>query len=129
MPRDLQRAGNEAGLEVGRFDELDADAVERLEARPRDRERRPGERIAERQCSERRDTAGTGRQRWVRLRVELDARCEVGFGRPEPAAVEGGAGLRARRDRKSTRLNSSHGYISYAVFCLKKKTIKDPRLC
>src|SRR2546422_8382305 len=29
---------------------------------------------------------------------------------------------RADRDRKSTRLNSSHGYISYAVFCLKKKT-------
>src|SRR2546429_4268251 len=28
----------------------------------------------------------------------------------------------AREDRKSTRLNSSHGYISYAVFCLKKKT-------
>ena len=27
-------------------------------------------------------------------------------------------------DRKSTRLNSSHGYISYAVFCLKKKTHK-----
>src|SRR2546422_7644224 len=36
-------------------------------------------------------------------------------------------------DRKSTRLNSSHGYISYAVFCLKKKKNKrittkhDPR--
>src|SRR2546429_2121959 len=29
--------------------------------------------------------------------------------------------LVALRDRKSTRLNSSHGYISYAVFCLKKK--------
>src|ERR1041385_3031769 len=28
---------------------------------------------------------------------------------------------KSRRDRKSTRLNSSHGYISYAVFCLKKK--------
>src|SRR2546422_3759874 len=28
----------------------------------------------------------------------------------------------AGRDRKSTRLNSSHGYISYAVFCLKKKS-------
>src|SRR2546422_6206179 len=28
------------------------------------------------------------------------------------------------RDRKSTRLNSSHGYISYAVFCLKKKNIE-----
>src|SRR2546422_6636193 len=38
----------------------------------------------------------------------------------------GGAVARNRirriiRDRKSTRLNSSHGYISYAVFCLKKK--------
>src|SRR3989449_7414531 len=33
-----------------------------------------------------------------------------------PPSVE-----RARVDRKSTRLNSSHGYISYAVFCLKKK--------
>src|SRR2546422_5877655 len=30
----------------------------------------------------------------------------------------------ARQDRKSTRLNSSHGYISYAVFCLKKKKKK-----
>src|SRR2546422_4392471 len=29
--------------------------------------------------------------------------------------------LYLREDRKSTRLNSSHGYISYAVFCLKKK--------
>src|SRR2546422_2502638 len=29
------------------------------------------------------------------------------------------------RDRKSTRLNSSHGYISYAVFCLKKKKINN----
>src|SRR2546422_1655707 len=28
---------------------------------------------------------------------------------------------RLHQDRKSTRLNSSHGYISYAVFCLKKK--------
>src|SRR2546422_6772084 len=30
----------------------------------------------------------------------------------------------AELDRKSTRLNSSHGYISYAVFCLKKKKKK-----
>src|SRR2546429_6075492 len=29
------------------------------------------------------------------------------------------------KDRKSTRLNSSHGYISYAVFCLKKKKINS----
>src|SRR2546422_7523451 len=37
----------------------------------------------------------------------------------------GGGHREAReRDRKSTRLNSSHGYISYAVFCLKKKKKK-----
>src|ERR1041385_9467579 len=35
---------------------------------------------------------------------------------------EPGAARRHHQDRKSTRLNSSHGYISYAVFCLKKKT-------
>src|SRR2546429_1734601 len=29
--------------------------------------------------------------------------------------------IKSKGDRKSTRLNSSHGYISYAVFCLKKK--------
>src|SRR3712207_8903052 len=34
----------------------------------------------------------------------------------------GGRGLLHVRDRKSTRLNSSHANISYAVFCLKKKT-------
>src|SRR5687768_17706330 len=33
--------------------------------------------------------------------------------------------LLSPRDRKSTRLNSSHGYISYAVFCLKKKKKKN----
>src|SRR2546422_11695526 len=32
--------------------------------------------------------------------------------------------LTVGQDRKSTRLNSSHGYISYAVFCLKKKKNK-----
>src|SRR5687768_18275428 len=33
------------------------------------------------------------------------------------------------QDRKSTRLNSSHGYISYAVFCLKKKKNKKDNNC
>src|SRR2546430_11189674 len=33
------------------------------------------------------------------------------------------------RDRKSTRLNSSHSQISYAVFCLKKKKISSPCTC
>src|SRR3989449_6098303 len=38
-------------------------------------------------------------------------------------------GHRGRGDRKSTRLNSSHGYISYAVFCLKKKKTTHERPC
>src|SRR2546422_7796258 len=45
-------------------------------------------------------------------------------------AIESGSNYGAPRDRKSTRLNSSHGYISYAVFCLKKKKKKNcHRLC
>src|SRR5205809_773383 len=41
-----------------------------------------------------------------------------------PASIASGATV-TFRDRKSTRLNSSHGYISYAVFCLKKKKKKN----
>src|SRR2546426_11948211 len=40
-----------------------------------------------------------------------------------PDARGGGASPPRVRDRKSTRLNSSHLVISYAVFCLKKKTV------
>src|SRR5215203_5671824 len=43
-------------------------------------------------------------------------------GVPDPAAG-GSLPLPVPRDRKSTRLNSSHANISYAVFCLKKKKI------
>src|SRR2546430_14804625 len=49
-------------------------------------------------------------------------------GRPGPRGIgpigqhfDGDARLRPLADRKSTRLNSSHSQISYAVFCLKKK--------
>src|SRR5205809_3290237 len=53
--------------------------------------------------------------------------------RPRRSGDAGSSGSRARPspcgrfppDRKSTRLNSSHGYISYAVFCLKKKKKKN----
>src|SRR2546422_381188 len=45
------------------------------------------------------------------------------------AAVARHGAYRCGEDRKSTRLNSSHGYISYAVFCLKKKKKKDNKLC
>src|SRR2546430_7145767 len=40
---------------------------------------------------------------------------------PETASVSGSATMVSGTDRKSTRLNSSHSQISYAVFCLKKK--------
>src|SRR5688572_31203256 len=52
------------------------------------------------------------------LRDELMALNE-----PGPDELERGAraGIALARDRKSTRLNSSHSQISYAVFCLKKK--------
>src|SRR2546429_4220512 len=58
---------------------------------------------------------------------------EVPHEGPAPALRDGrGCGRRPApapgrpaEDRKSTRLNSSHGYISYAVFCLKKKKKKN----
>src|SRR2546422_7909100 len=45
------------------------------------------------------------------VRVVVDLGGEIHFNQGEAKGT----------DRKSTRLNSSHGYISYAVFCLKKK--------
>src|SRR2546422_7410330 len=47
-------------------------------------------------------------------------RAEVRGGGPDRPGVSASRSS-VSRDRKSTRLNSSHGYISYAVFCLKKK--------
>src|SRR2546422_6995664 len=52
------------------------------------------------------------------------------LGQPLPHARGSRDGIIcAHLDRKSTRLNSSHGYISYAVFCLKKKKIEDGGYC
>src|SRR3712207_7979917 len=50
-------------------------------------------------------------------RARPQGRVPQGAGR----VAEGRLHPRAHRDRKSTRLNSSHANISYAVFCLKKK--------
>src|SRR2546429_7189207 len=50
--------------------------------------------------------------------------CSTGWRGTSSASQAQAKGTRHRiafKDRKSTRLNSSHGYISYAVFCLKKK--------
>src|SRR3982751_6978102 len=48
---------------------------------------------------------------------------------PAPVPARGGPDRTGppRADRKSTRLNSSHDQISYAVFCLKKKKNTEPR--
>src|SRR5437868_10706208 len=54
------------------------------------------------------------------FRSSIDQRM-VAYGIATASDVGVGRGL-DRRDRKSTRLNSSHVSISYAVFCLKKKT-------
>src|SRR5438876_4823066 len=48
--------------------------------------------------------------------------------RRRQGALREGSGLRQGPDRKSTRLNSSHPSISYAVFCLKKKKSIYPNL-
>src|SRR2546429_6261501 len=44
---------------------------------------------------------------------------------PPPSHWQDASSYLYASDRKSTRLNSSHGYISYAVFCLKKKKALD----
>src|SRR3712207_6966803 len=54
-------------------------------------------------------------------RLVPESRRAAGAGRGS-AAVTSSPGRGEARDRKSTRLNSSHANISYAVFCLKKKT-------
>src|SRR5687768_17822414 len=60
------------------------------------------------------------RQQLLGVRQDRAVLEELGAGhRPEGRLVA--PPLVERRDRKSTRLNSSHGYNSYAVFCLKKK--------
>src|SRR2546429_6431046 len=56
-----------------------------------------------------------------RHEIALDLRAHQDIRDHRPARVIESNAPRGRRDRKSTRLNSSHGYISYAVFCLKKK--------
>src|SRR3712207_7387206 len=54
--------------------------------------------------------------------VEQVVRAAAGLLAEQVGELEGGL------DRKSTRLNSSHANISYAVFCLKKKTLTDHKV-
>src|SRR5699024_11235629 len=83
---------------------------------PHHHRRRQGRRPVEGRADDRRDDRIAGiepaesRRRGPRFR-----RCV-----PAASLDELGIGRRSHRDRKSTRLNSSHVSISYAVFCLKK---------
>src|SRR2546426_6770203 len=61
------------------------------------------------------------RARRERRRPGVRGAGDRGVGGRTAGGRGGRAGGAARRDRKSTRLNSSHLVISYAVFCLKKK--------
>src|SRR3712207_7184185 len=81
-----------------------------------------------------RDMHGTSRQRVLLWRVgsgeggPLPRRGAVRRGRSVPRTFAGGAmdgSMFGDEDRKSTRLNSSHANISYAVFCLKKKKNRE----
>src|SRR3712207_7456805 len=89
-----------------------------------------------------RDAARRVPARDLAVRAHLRAHAEVQgtalallhLGRQEPGAhvLGGGDGLPdlfrgARKDRKSTRLNSSHANIPYAVFCLEKKNKNQDR--
>src|SRR5439155_19208062 len=65
---------------------------------------------------------------WIWRAIALPSHLRVithlSHGRSEEEAITFLAAFKARTDRKSTRLNSSHVAISYAVFCLKKKKKK-----
>src|SRR3712207_7705567 len=76
-----------------------------------------GERAGEGQSS----SAPAGRGRGALLRGLHDGGEVL-----QPAELQPLAGEEEGVDRKSTRLNSSHANISYAVFCLKKKKQPDP---
>src|SRR5207249_6061544 len=58
---------------------------------------------------------------WYRSTNAISGSIQNGISSSVSGSVDSGAGAPAPADRKSTRLNSSHVSISYAVFCLKKK--------
>src|SRR3712207_8553559 len=61
------------------------------------------------------------RSRPWRMETSPTRNLPASFGAQRRRTDQGGGGPIHRKDRKSTRLNSSHANISYAVFCLKKK--------
>src|SRR5438034_5432519 len=75
------------------------------------------------------DRVGTGERRCQQLEIPVgqNQACRLHAGRVVRILDRDLEQLRVPVDRKSTRLNSSHTVISYAVFCLKKKKTTDDR--
>src|SRR2546427_7181974 len=71
------------------------------------------------------DVLAANSSRDVVLQLDVGTCVEAGA---DPVAWINANPGRIKRDRKSTRLNSSHSQISYAVFCLKKKKTKRSRV-
>src|SRR2546422_2022929 len=72
-------------------------------------------------CARKADIIITGGMVWTGLSTGAPQKGTVALADGRILAIGDDAQIRRYADRKSTRLNSSHGYISYAVFCLKKK--------
>src|SRR5687768_18288929 len=64
---------------------------------------------------------------WLKIMERIDPKKKAAWITDIERAPKGWEG-EVDLDRKSTRLNSSHGYISYAVFCLKKKKKTNKKL-
>src|SRR5690242_21123000 len=73
------------------------------------------------------DRAAPANEAHILDHLAVDAQLQVDFV-PAQRIVEGDRMRGALQDRKSTRLNSSHMSISYAVFCLKKKKKKKKKI-
>src|SRR2546430_9252685 len=128
LPPGLRGEGAEALRLLGAVDRTPVALSVQLEARVmaevRRRARSPMRRIW-RGLVEPRDIELRLRLRpWVVWGTALAAAAAVALLLTRPSPGPRGAGP-ARLDRKSTRLNSSHSQISYAVFCLKKKKTQD----
>src|SRR5437660_6638838 len=69
--------------------------------------------------------ASCGVERFLQAVIQEVGRVEIHVARKLAAECADVSEIQRHLDRKSTRLNSSHVAISYAVFCLKKKTKRD----